>query len=269
MSNQELIAVYDACVLYPAPLRDLLIRLARTGLFRARWTDLIHDEWIRNVLGNRSDLTAEQLERTRQLMNAAVRDCLVTGYEHRIEDLNLPDPDDRHVLAAALEAQAQVIVTYNLRDFPTSALHPHQTPGRIYLAHHWPQPAGCTRHRRDSSTSLTETAQDTRRISCHPLPTRLAGNRRRTPPNLLQIRSQLSGFVGILSLPIQHQADDAHTVTTRMVAAGRGRDGCVSRPIAAPSCLSVPASLSKQRLNRAENLRRCRSPISQRLVPFG
>lgn len=59
-------------------------------------------------------------------MNAAVRDCLVTGYAHRIEDLILPDPDDRHVLAAALAAQAQVIVTYNLRDFPTSALQPHQ-----------------------------------------------------------------------------------------------------------------------------------------------
>lgn len=121
----ELIAIYDACVLYPAPLRDLLVRLARTGLFRARWTDAIHDEWIRNLLENRPDLSAAQLERTRQLMNAAVRDCLVTGYEGRIDNLTLPDPADRHVLAAALEAQAQVIVTYNLRDFPAGALQPH------------------------------------------------------------------------------------------------------------------------------------------------
>ncbi|MGH9752794.1 MAG: PIN domain-containing protein [Blastocatellia bacterium] len=121
----ELIAIYDSCVLYPAPLRDLLVRLARAGLFRARWTDTIHDEWIRNVLENRPDLSAAQLERTRQLMNAAVRDCLVVGYEGRIDSLMLPDPDDRHVLAAALEAQAQVIVTYNLRDFPAGALQPH------------------------------------------------------------------------------------------------------------------------------------------------
>lgn len=121
----ELIAIYDSCVLYPAPLRDLLVRLARAGLFRARWTDTIHDEWIRNVLENRPDLSAAQLERTRQLMNAAVRDCLVVGYEGRIDSLTLPDPDDRHVLAAALEAQAQVIVTYNLRDFPAGALQPH------------------------------------------------------------------------------------------------------------------------------------------------
>lgn len=118
----ELIAIYDSCVLYPAPLRDLLVRLARTGLFRARWTDAIHDEWIRSVLENRPDLSTSQLERTRQLMNAAVRDCLVTGYEGRVDSLTLPDVDDRHVLAAAIEAQAQIIVTYNLRDFPSGAL---------------------------------------------------------------------------------------------------------------------------------------------------
>jgi hypothetical protein len=71
--------VYDACVLYPAPLRDLLMRLALTDLFRARWTDRIHDEWIRTVLAQRPDLKPEDLERTRSLMNAHVRDCLVTG----------------------------------------------------------------------------------------------------------------------------------------------------------------------------------------------
>ncbi len=54
-------ALYDACVLYPAPLRDLLMQLALTDLFRARWTNKIHDEWIRNLLKNRLDLTLEQL----------------------------------------------------------------------------------------------------------------------------------------------------------------------------------------------------------------
>ena len=121
----ELVVIYDSCVLYPAPLRDLLVRLARTGLFRAHWTDAIHDEWISNLLEDRPDLSAVQLERTRQLMNAAVRDCLVTDYEGRIENLTLPDPDDRHVLAAAIEAQAQIIVTYNLRDFPADTLQPY------------------------------------------------------------------------------------------------------------------------------------------------
>jgi hypothetical protein len=118
-------ALYDACVLYPAPLRDLLMHLALTDLFRARWTDRIHDEWTRSVLESRSDLTKDQLARTRRLMDAAVPDCLVTGYEDLIDTLNLPDPDDRHVLAAAIGGQADVIVTYNLGDFPAATLQGH------------------------------------------------------------------------------------------------------------------------------------------------
>lgn len=115
-------AVYDACVLYPAPLRDLLMHLALSGMFRAKWTNEIHDEWIRNVLKDRPDLKAEQLERTRTLMNSHVRDCLVTNYEDLIPALVLPDSKDRHVLAAAIRSGADVIVTYNLKDFPSDVL---------------------------------------------------------------------------------------------------------------------------------------------------
>jgi predicted nucleic acid-binding protein len=115
-------AIYDANILYPAPLRDLFIRLAQAGLVRAKWTEKIHDEWIRNVVKNNSHLTIERLTRTRTLMNEAVRDCLVSGYEDLIESLTLPDPDDRHVLAAAVSSSAEVIVTYNLKDFPTETL---------------------------------------------------------------------------------------------------------------------------------------------------
>ena len=73
-------ALYDSCVLYPAPLRDLLVRLGGTGLFRARWTNQIHDEWIRNLLENRTDLSRERLERTRDLMNDNIFDSLVVSY---------------------------------------------------------------------------------------------------------------------------------------------------------------------------------------------
>src|ERR1700704_4516131 len=100
--EQPVIAVYDANILYPAPLRDLFIRLAQAGLVRARWTEAIHDEWIRNVLKDKPHVSAEGLARTRGLMNEAVRDCLVTGHEHLIASLSLPDPDDCHVLAAAI-----------------------------------------------------------------------------------------------------------------------------------------------------------------------
>jgi predicted nucleic acid-binding protein len=119
---ENFIALYDACVLYPAPLRDLLMYLALTDIFRAKWTNTIHEEWMRNVLANRPDLTLAQLERTRDLMNAQVRDCLVTGHEKIIPALTLPDPNDRHVLAAAIRASASVIVTYNLKDFPSKAI---------------------------------------------------------------------------------------------------------------------------------------------------
>lgn len=119
------IAIYDACVLYPAPLRDLLMHLALTGLLQAKWTETIHEEWIRNLHQDRPDLPLKKLERVRRLMDAHAEDCLVTGYEKRIEALRLPDPDDRHVLAAAIQAKASVIVTYNLPDFPAEALEPY------------------------------------------------------------------------------------------------------------------------------------------------
>lgn len=114
--------VYDACVLFPAPLRDLLIRLGQSGLVRARWTDQILDEAFRNIKLRRPELDEARLNRTRTLMNEAIRDSLVTGYQHLIEGLALPDANDRHVLAAAVRAGAQVIVTSNLKDFPDEAL---------------------------------------------------------------------------------------------------------------------------------------------------
>lgn len=84
----------------------------------ARWTDQIHDEWIRRLLRDRPDIPPQRLARTRELINRSVPDCLVTEYEPFIEQLTLPDPDDRHVLAATIRCQAGVIVTLNLRDFP-------------------------------------------------------------------------------------------------------------------------------------------------------
>jgi len=116
--------LYDACVLYPAPLRDLLVWLGLSGRFRARWSRAIHEEWKRNLLRNRPDLSRSQLDRTSDLMDKAIPDCLVEGYEDLMADLSLPDPDDRHVLAAAIHGDARVLVTFNLRDFPHAALAP-------------------------------------------------------------------------------------------------------------------------------------------------
>jgi len=118
--------VYDACLLYSASLRDLAVELGRSGLIRARWTARIHAEWINAIIRQRSELDRARLERVATLMNAAVPDCLVTGFESLESSLTeLPDPDDRHVLAAAIHCGAQEIVTFNLRDFPKAALQPY------------------------------------------------------------------------------------------------------------------------------------------------
>ena len=122
MRHSPFTAVYDACVLYPAPLRDFLMWLALSGRFRARWSTQIHDEWKRNLLKNCPDLKAEQVDRTSVLMNQAIPDARVTGHEDLIDGLTLPDPDDRHVLAAAIRCNASVIVTFNEKDFPADIL---------------------------------------------------------------------------------------------------------------------------------------------------
>lgn len=118
------VVIYDACVLYPAPLRDFLLRLGRTGLFQARWSEEILDECFASIVRQRPDLDPRALERTRRLINEAVPDCLVSGYENLVAGLSLPDADDRHVLAVAVRSGAQTIVTFNLKDFPTAALEP-------------------------------------------------------------------------------------------------------------------------------------------------
>mgnify|MGYP006277969789 CR=1 FL=1 len=98
------------------------MQLATMDLFRACWTDAIHEEWIRNVLADRPDLSREQLERTKNLMNTNVLESLVSDYEHFIPVVELPDKNDRHVVAAAIRCGASAIVTYNTKDFPASAL---------------------------------------------------------------------------------------------------------------------------------------------------
>jgi hypothetical protein len=123
-----LVAVYGACVLDSAFLRDLLIRVAihgraRDGL-RAKWTGRIHREWMRAVRRQRPDVLLGDLTRTRRLMDQHVRGCRVRHYERWERRLSLPDPNDRHVLAAALACVADVIVTFNISDFPPSVLSP-------------------------------------------------------------------------------------------------------------------------------------------------
>ena len=119
------VAFLDASVLYPAPLRDLLLELAVSDFYRAKRSDAVHEEWIRALRRRRPDIPATRLERTRRLMDAHVRDALVSGFEKLVPAIRLPDPDDRHVVAAAIRGEADIVLTANLKDFPASALSPH------------------------------------------------------------------------------------------------------------------------------------------------
>ncbi len=110
----------DANILYSAALRDLLMQLAVDGAITLRWSDKISVEWITAVLRTRPHLT-ERLQRTQALMNRQLPDAVVAGYEPLIASLSLPDADDRHVLAAAMHGDADILLTFNLDDFPASA----------------------------------------------------------------------------------------------------------------------------------------------------
>jgi predicted nucleic acid-binding protein len=115
-------AILDANVLYPAPLRDYLLNLADLELYKPKWTAEIQEEWIRNLLINRPDLKRKTLKKACNAMDEAFPDANISNYEELIVSLSLPDEKDRHVLAAAIRGNADVIVTFNLKDFPATYL---------------------------------------------------------------------------------------------------------------------------------------------------
>ena len=108
--------VLDACVLYPAPIRDILLSLAAEGLFTAKWSDIIQDEWLRNLLKNRTDLKKVQLNQTIKAMNLAFPDANVENFEELIPIIKLKDKDDRHVVACAIRCNADLILTFNTKE---------------------------------------------------------------------------------------------------------------------------------------------------------
>lgn len=141
--SSRYIAILDACVLYPAPLSDLLLSLAADGLYKPKWSERIQNEWSRNLLKKRPDLSNQQLQLTIEAMNDGFPDSMVDKFDSLITGIKLPDPDDRHVVAAALRSKADVIVTYNLKDFPQSIeneydieiQHPDEFLNNVYDLH--------------------------------------------------------------------------------------------------------------------------------------
>ena len=115
----------DANILYSFTLRNIFMQLAVAKFYKARWTHEVHQEWINALLENRRDIEQSTLESLRDKMNREIPDCLVTDYERLIPTLDLPDIEDRHVLAAAITGKCDIIVTKNLRDFPKPQLVPY------------------------------------------------------------------------------------------------------------------------------------------------
>jgi hypothetical protein len=131
------VVIFDACILYPFHLRNIVVQIAVDRLVDARWTDEIHDEWIRNLAANVPAIPIERLQITRRLMNGALPHAMVAGYQGHVQAVTLPDPDDRHVVAAGIAGGASVVLTWNLLDFPVRELKKHglrrQTPDALLV----------------------------------------------------------------------------------------------------------------------------------------
>jgi len=110
----------DACVLYPASVRDTLLSLADQGLYRPKWSRKIQEEWKRNLSEARPDIPEAVLDSTILQMDKAFPDADIENFEEIVPGLSLPDPNDHHVLAASIVGKVDVIVTYNTKDFPQS-----------------------------------------------------------------------------------------------------------------------------------------------------
>lgn len=129
-------ALLDSCVLFPFALRDTLLRVAEVGIYRPRWSSQILDDVRRSLVGRYPDKPAERFDSMLATMREAFEDALIEGHEAMIESMT-NDPNDRHVLAAAVTGRVDVIVTHNVKDFPLKSCEPYgvdvQTPDEFLI----------------------------------------------------------------------------------------------------------------------------------------
>jgi predicted nucleic acid-binding protein len=118
-------ALLDANVPFPNALRDTLLRLAATGLYRPLWSDRTLAEVRNAILRERRDVDPARFDRTLDLMRTHFPDATVRDFDH-LEAAMVTHLKDRHVLAAAVAGRADALVTFNLRDFPAAGLRPHR-----------------------------------------------------------------------------------------------------------------------------------------------
>jgi predicted nucleic acid-binding protein len=112
--------VLDTNVIYPIDVRDLLLWFAFYELYTPKWSNQIFDEWIQLMKSKGVD--QKEINQRVRSVNLAFPDAMVLNYESLIDGLTLPDEKDCHVLAAAIKTNANLIVTNNLKHFPTDYL---------------------------------------------------------------------------------------------------------------------------------------------------
>lgn len=117
--------VLDACILRSRLIRGLFVQLAIHEMFEAKWSDDIREEVVHGLAQSLPGLQKRNLLKTWTRMETALPNARVIDYDHLVPRLWLPDPSDRHVLAAAIKANAGVIVTANLKHFPSRVLAAH------------------------------------------------------------------------------------------------------------------------------------------------
>lgn len=115
--------VLDTCVLYPAHLRDTILRLAERDLYQILWSADIIEELHRNLV--EAGIASEAVDHLCAEMQGAFPDAEVSGYRSLLDSMTC-DPKDRHVLGAAVRSNAAAIVTFNLNDFPGSSVDPYE-----------------------------------------------------------------------------------------------------------------------------------------------
>jgi predicted nucleic acid-binding protein len=116
------IAVLDTNVLFSAPVRDLLLNMADVGLFYPIWSNEILEELTRAISSKKPGVQIDKIRYLIDEMNFAFPDAKTSNHLKLIEELMLPDADDRHVMAAAIHANANIIITFNKKDFPDDYL---------------------------------------------------------------------------------------------------------------------------------------------------
>lgn len=130
-------AMLDACVLVPVTLADTLLRLAEASLYRPLWSARIITETVRAIEEVHPQLSTDDIQNRADAMDTAFGDASVTGWEALEHVISLPDPDDCHVVAAAIVGRADLIVTSNVKDYPPDVLAPYhievQTPDVFLL----------------------------------------------------------------------------------------------------------------------------------------